>query len=266
MHSLSSDYEKEEALYLLSELRTAFAFDRALSGFDMDEETALRLLRDMNDEILNEQEREQKNRLIVALANIIEFATCEEYQMMNDIENVDPDINLGTDWWDSTDMDFMEPYLAINQKYNETYADVEDGDIEYSMAMAAAWIKWDKDTVITYMTQDDDRVRPWHHVLHGFSAHKDEFPAWLIPPIEWACRCYLISDAGFNARGNFSQIKAKVANIEKPKELDGVFKESVCKCGRIFSEEHPYFQVKEGDKPMLDRIVGRLRNKYYGME
>ena len=61
---------------------------------------------------------------------------------------------------------------------------------------------------------------------------------------------------------DIKNIQAKAP--KKPKELDGVFSESVCKCGRIFSKSHPYFDVDKADKTMLKRLVKNIREKYYG--
>ena len=73
-----------------------------------------------------------------------------------------------------------------------------------------------------------------------------------------------------SAKTDLSSIKADFVRLnsgllpEKPAELNGIFKESICKCGRIFSEEHPYFEVDADDEDMLTRFVERLRKKYYG--
>ena len=254
---------REEALYQLAELRTEIAVNRALYGFnDMDPEEALELIRETDTDGLSEEDQEKRARLIAAIDNLIEFATCEEYHVYKDVEELGEDYSR-EDWADEDLEDPLSPFLVINKKYNETYANVEDSDIEYCMAMAYAWIKWGNDVTLMYMTQNDERVRPWHYDLQGFTAKKDDFPAWMIPPIEWACRCYLVVEDGVSAKLDLNLL-AKKDVPERPKELDGVFKESVCKCGRIFSDEHPYFQIDDKDEDMLNKIVERLRLKYYG--
>lgn len=253
----------ENALYGLAEQRADEAWEHALTGFDMDYEEALELINSVSVYELTKEQIELQERLIAALDNIIEFSTCEEYQLYQDIQEILPDLDEFPE-----DEEFLEPYLALGAKYNELYADVENGDIEYAAAMAAMWTKLEGDVYMTYMTQNDDRVRPWHMALQGYTAKRSEFPSWMIPPIEWACRCYLVSESGGEYAKNIDIQKVKAAaqeqEPEKPKELDGIFKESLCQCGRIFSDEHPYFEVKESDMEMLTNIVTKLRSKYYG--
>lgn len=255
----------EDALYNLAEQRTQEAWEHALLGFDIDYEEALGLINNIDTQSLTKEQIALRDRLIAALDNLIEFSTCEEYQLYQDADSILPELEE----YPEDDEEFLEPYLALNTKYNDTYADVENGDIEYAAAMAAMWIKLKEDAYMTYMTQNDDRVRPWHMALQGYTAKRSEFPSWMIPPIEWACRCYLVSESGdeYAAKNpELQKIKAAAQTEEpkKPKELDGIFKESLCQCGRIFSDEHPYFEVEESDVDMLTNIVTKLRDKYYG--
>ena len=88
----------------------------------------------------------------------------------------------------------------------------------------------------------------------------------MIPPIEWNCRCFLISsdsaDEVWNKASNLRKVMDKAP--KKPKQIDGVFSESVAKCGRIFSSSHSYFSVKAEDKEFLQSCVERIKSKYYG--
>lgn len=269
IHAMPVPEDREEALYQLAEMRAEIAISKALLGFAVDEDEAIRLIQELEIDDLTDKERDQRDRLIVAINNLINFCICEEYHLYKDISDLGID-NSDEDW-QSDDEEFLEEYLALHKKYNETYADVEDGDIEYAMAVAAWWISLRKGQTLTYMTQNDERVRPWHFALQGFTAPKEDFPSWMIPPIEWACRCFLIvNDDLVSAKTDLSSVKADFVRLnsgllpEKPAELNGIFKESICKCGRIFSEEHPYFEVDADDEDMLTRFVERLRKKYYG--
>lgn len=260
---LGNEVTKEDALEALAELRADFAITHAFSGFEIDPEYALSLLKSKGDENLTQDDKEKRDRLIAAVDNLIEFATCEEYQLYKDVINHDPDFDFETDNFDTDDEELVGEYEELCAKYNKVYAAVENDDIEYAMLIALRWIGYPSSSQLTYWTQNDDRVRPWHFALQGFTARKDEFPSWMIPPIEWGCRCFLLtSDGGLFASSGSRGVKAKVP--QKPKELDDVFSESVATCGRIFGPSHRYFDVDKNDKPMLDRIVRNIRMKYYG--
>lgn len=99
--------------------------------------------------------------------------------------------------------------------------------------------------------------------LQGYAAPRDEFPAWMIPPIEYNCRCFLEILEVPRANAKLSHIKGSAKNVTPPKLLDGVFCESLAKCGRIFSSAHSYFSIKETDKSMLAGFVTRLKEKYH---
>ena len=116
-----------------------------------------------------------------------------------------------------------------------------------------------------YMTQNDDRVRPWHYALQGYTASKDDFQSWMIQTIEWGCRCFLVDTEGDSIinKGNFKDIKDMTAP-KKPSQLNNVFSESVAKCGRIFGKSHHYFQVGEDDKEVLKEFVEQIKAEYYG--
>ena len=149
------DYgDMEERWDLLEEmmaLRAEFAFNHAIKGFGMDFEKALELLRNHNDG-LTKQEKEQRDILVAALDNLVDFAVAEEFQMSDELPD---DIDLD-------DEGLLDECDDIFNKYNVIYADVENSDIEFAMLIAAGWITYRETTVLTYMTQGDNRVRPWH--------------------------------------------------------------------------------------------------------
>ena len=263
LRNIGNDFSEEEALYALAELRTEIAMEYAFDGMKLTKEKALLLLRNLDDYNLTKFEKEQRDRLVAALNNISEFSTCAEYQLFEDAKRLHPNFT-GNDI-DFDDEELMDEYESLCELYNDTYASVEHNDIEYAMAMALAWIGYSDSTYLEYMTQNDDRVRPWHYALQGFTAKKSEFPDWMIPPIEWRCRCFLVTFDGtvYAKSDRLKHVSAKVP--EKPSQLDGVFSESVATCGRIFGKAHRYFKVNADDKEMLKRIVDRIKEKYYAV-
>lgn len=268
MKSLSDKDNKKQALYDLAKLRAQLAITHAFDGFDIETSEALDLLKSSDDDLLTELDKEKRARLVAAVNNLIEFAVCEEYQLTSEIYSTIPDFDFDTEIFnpdDEENEDDRELLIALCRKYNLTYATVENDDIEYAMAIALAWIKYSKDSLLMYMTQNDDRVRPWHYALQGYTAPKDDFPSWMIPPIEWGCRCFLVDTEGDSIinKGNFKDIKDMTAP-KKPSQLNNVFSESVAKCGRIFGKSHHYFQVGEDDKEVLNEFVEQIKAEYYG--
>ena len=258
--SLRDPDNKKQALLDLARLRAQLAISHAFEGFDIEQDEAIRLINQTGD--LSELDEEKKKRLIAAINNLIEFSVCEEYQLMTNIYKTLPDFDFDSDEFDADNEEAMEPLEELNKKYNLIYAGVENMDIEYAMMIALAWISSGKEATLTYMTQNDDRVRPWHFALQGFSAKKDDFPSWMIPPIEWGCRCFLVDSNGDSVINQLDlHVFAKAP--KKPKQIDDVFSESVAKCGRIFSKSHSYFKVGDKDKDALKEMVELIKQDYY---
>ena len=258
--SLRDPDNKKQALLDLARLRAQLAISHAFEGFDIEQDEAIRLINQTGD--LSELDEEKKKRLIAAINNLIEFSVCEEYQLMTNIYKTLPDFDFDSDEFDTDDEEVMEPLEELNKKYNLIYAGVENMDIEYAMMIALAWVSSGKEATLTYMTQNDDRVRPWHFALQGFSAKKDDFPSWMIPPIEWGCRCFLVDSNGDSVINQLDlHVFAKAP--KKPKQIDDVFSESVAKCGRIFSKSHSYFKVGDKDKDALKEMVELIKQDYY---
>ena len=245
---------REDLLVEMMNLRAEFAFNHAIKGFGLDFDTAMELLRNHNDD-LTQLEKDQRDVLLAALDNLVDFAVAQEFQMSEDVEDISEE-------FDPDDPKYLEECYGICERYNNTYANVENGDIEYALGIAAAWIRISGDTVLTYMTQGDERVRPWHLALEGLSYRKYEFPDWLIPPIEHACRCYLVEESAdiFNKAG-VQDVEAKKI-IDMPDFVNPVFRESVAKCGRIFSSAHSYFKVPKKEKKRLKTIAQKIKDKW----
>ena len=232
-------------------LRSEFAINHAIRGFGMDFERALELLRNHNDGLSN-LENEQRKVLVAAIDNLVDFAVAEQYQMAYNLpEEIDLDDN-----------ECVEECDNVFKRYNGIYAKIENEDIKYAMAIASMWIRCSSDTVITYMTQGDNRVRPWHLTLEGTSYRKSEFPAWLIPPIEHGCRCFLVEESldMFN-QSDIASVENK-APLKMPEFVSPVFTESVATGGRIFSDAHSYFTIKKKDKKKLSAIAKRIKKKW----
>lgn len=252
---VSKGMEPEDAFEELVSLRAEFGIRHAFAGFGMEWDEALALIR--SKEGLSELDRTRRDILVAAVDNIVDFATAEEYQMVAELSDFEESEQ------EDDDEDFteeqMELWLSICAKYNERYAHVENLDIEYAMMIAATMALYPSSTTLMYMTMGDERVRPWHLQFEGFTAPKSEFPAWLIPPIEHQCRCYLIAD-------NHDISVDQVQNSKMPEMPDWfnrTFKESVALGGRIFSDEHPYFEIDAAHMSRLTSISQKIKLLYF---
>lgn len=268
LKNIHSD-SREEALSALMELRADLAIHHAFRGFNIDEQDALQLLKNLSDDTLTQQDKDKRDRLIAAVNNLIDFAVCEEYQVAQKADELYEERQDDSDeeeyYIDFNDPDDVNDYYGICALYNDTYAAVENGDIEYAMGVALQWISYNADEYLTYWTMNDAKVRPWHLALQGYTARRDEFPSWMIPPIEWNCRCFLIPAASADdvwGKGNgLRQVMDKVP--VKPPQIGDTFSESVATCGRIFGPSHPYFKVDAKDKEFLHNCVKTIKSKYY---
>lgn len=251
------DGNAEESLYALCELKTELAFKHVLDGLGVDYDEAVILLQSANDDNLTQYDKDLRDRLTAAIQNLIDFSVCEEYQLYDEAIEM-----LGDGELDFNSDDYEE-LLAICEKYNDTYAAIENSDIEYAGKIAAMWIRMSANDYVVYWTQNDAKVRPWHMALQGYAAPRDEFPSWMIPPIEYNCRCFLEILEVASVNGKLRQFKGAVKDIEKPQKINDVYSESLAKCGRIFGPSHNYFTIKEGDREMLQGFVTKLKEKYY---
>ena len=211
-----------------------------MRGLALDFDEALSILRNHNN-FTTERERQQHEILVAAIDNLIDFAASEEITMISELP-------------DEVDEECLLDYETICEQYNLTYAEAENEQVLFAAKMAAWWMAVNAESVITYMTQGDERVRPWHLSLEGVSYRKSEFPAELIPPIEWGCRCYLIANG-------FAAVRASLSIDKCRSMVDPVFRESLATGGRIFTDAHRYFDVPLPE--FAQKIVKRLKSKFY---
>lgn len=246
--STSEDMTREEIFIELMQLRSEQAFKHACNGFGIGYEDALDIIKKYED--LTDEEKAKKEVLLAAFNNIIEFSVAEEIQMYNEIEEE----GLFDEFDEDSD---LEDIIAIFSKYNNRYTGIENMDIEYAMAVAATLYLTSNTTVLTYMTQGDERVRPWHLQFEGYSAVKGKFPGWLVPPIEHGCRCYLVEDSFSNTFGKISAQQT----LDIPDWFNMTFCECVAFGGRIFSEHHPYFNMNREYRDLFDKAIETIKNQ-----
>ena len=95
---------------------------------------------------------------------------------------------------------------------------------------------------LKYKTQDDDKVRKSHALLHNVSKHIDD-PFWdeFYPPNGWNCRCYTLQTAGQGT-------KTEPDRLPDDKEVPQIFRRNAGKSGVVFEKDHPYYEgIPKGD-------------------
>lgn len=240
VYNYENSAERLDALEDIISLRASFLIDRVIIGLNIDFDRALEILHNKNNFTSTHEEME-RDTLVAAIDNIVDFAAAQEVSMMNEMP-------------DELDLAFMEEYEAICGKYNDTYAEAENGQVLHAATIAAWWIGTSEETIITFMTQGDERVRAWHLSFDGLSYSKSEFPPELIPPIDWGCRCYLMT-AGFGS------VYGSLLKPDFKEKVNPVFCESLATGGRIFSLAHPYFSATIS--PEVEVIKQRIKQKFY---
>lgn len=251
-----TEHEGEwESLEDLMAARADIAIRRAFDGFGISYDEAIELIR--NADGLDNEQLTQRSIILAAIDNLIDFSVAEEYQMADDMAELKQTLSE-EEMEEMEDEDWLDFYMPVFSKFNDRYMRTENQDTEYSMIVAAYLSVLKNETVLMYMTMGDERVRPWHLQYEGFTAPKSQFPAWLIPPIEHQCRCFLVEDTA----SMIDSIVASSSIPEMPKWFNRTFKESVALGGRIFSDEHPYFQVDERNVGRFNVIAQRIKEKY----
>lgn len=239
VYNYENNAERLEVFDDIVSLRASFLIDRALTGLRIDFDRALEILQSKNIS-LTQREGLERDTLVAAIDNLIDFAAAEEFTMMQELP-------------DTLSLAEMETYELVCRKYNETYAETENAQVFHSATIAAWWMGVSMDSIITFNTQNDERVRAWHQSFDGVSYLKSEFPPELIPPIEWACRCYLTSDG-------YGSVLGSVLKPDFKGKVNPVFAESLATGGRIFSSAHPYF---EHPLPVeIETIKQRIKRKF----
>lgn len=239
VYNFENSAQRLEVFDDIISLRASFLIDRALTGLRIDFDRALEMLQSKNIHI-TEREELERDTLVAAIDNLVDFAAAEEVAMMKELP-------------DTLSFAEMETYELVCQKYNETYAETENAQVLHSATIAAWWMGVSMDNIITFNTQNDERVRAWHQSFDGVSYLKSEFPPELIPPIEWACRCYLTSDG-------YGSVFGSILKPDFKGKINPVFSESLATGGRIFSKAHPYFAISVPAE--VEAIKLRIKRKF----
>ena len=131
--------ERKDMIGDIITLRCSFLVDRALRGLRIDFEQALNILRNHND-FTTERERRQRDILLAAVDNLVDFAAAEETALLEELP-------------EEPRVEEIAAYESLCERYNLTYAARENGQVLFAASMAAWWLTISPESIVTYMTQ-----------------------------------------------------------------------------------------------------------------
>lgn len=150
---------------------------------------------------------------------------------------------------------FRNAVMDAGYLFNNTYLQAENNNVTASAQMAFQWEQLQKTTdYIELSTVGDDRVRPQHAILDGFTAHITD-PVWnkLWPPLDWECRCTAVPGLASNAGKMDGRGLAEKAAMPK------YFQRNVGKTRAAFTDGHPYYKNSYG------KVTEMTAQEVYGM-
>jgi SPP1 gp7 family putative phage head morphogenesis protein len=176
--------------------------------------------------------------------NIYVFSAAKTYQQVRDMSD------LLVTYKDRPDL-FKKEAKKIFQDYNTpkgaNYLSAEYQTAKSSARSAKNWQRIESDKgvleILEYQTVGDSRVRPEHAELDGIKRPVDDsFWNNYYPPNGWRCRCDVLQ----HEEGDITSLKG----FKQPESVPESFMMNSGKDRLIFSEKHPYFKVKRGDKQL----------------
>lgn len=144
-------------------------------------------------------------------------------------------------------VDFRNAVTDAGYTFNLNYLNTEWSTAVSTAQTAAEFSRFGENEPIQISTAGDDKVRPEHQVLDGYTALKSD-PIWvrLCPPFDWFCRCRLIP-------GVASKIDASINKSEllKSAKVPKHFQRNPALSKVVFKDDHPYFANHRGKETEL---------------
>lgn len=155
-----------------------------------------------------------------------------------------------------TFVEFRNAVIDAGYQFNNNWLKTEYETANAATQSAAQWQKFIENGTeyLEYTTVGDDKVRPAHAALNGFTAKVDD-PVWNIiyPPNDWSCRCWVIPGIAQNV---------DLVNPDMTMERENIpplFQKNIGQTKVIFSKDHPYYKAGGANPEELTAV----RN--YGM-
>lgn len=141
--------------------------------------------------------------------------------------------------------------------FNNNYLRAEHQYVVQTAIMAHKWKTLDSE-YLEFSTAGDNHVRASHKLFDKFTALKTD-PIWkrLYTPLDWGCRCIVIPGVAKNVSKEYDSEWAN--KVVDPLVKGTIFDNNAALTGKIFTDKHPYFKVKEtkGINPKLGINIER---------
>lgn len=157
------------------------------------------------------------------------------------------DLMVGDDGKIISRSQYINRVFDEGYRFNKTYLETEYNTAYSSAQTAVEFNDFGDDAAIQISTVGDDRVRPQHQILDGFTALKsDNIWKKLCPPFDFNCRCRLIPGIASNIDGTKKPGLVTRAGISKH------FQRNTATDMVIYKDSHPYFK---GARPTLKELT-----------
>lgn len=190
--------------------------------------------------------------LIRLRTNLLTFVAFKNYNQSAEMMKALIDEKGNIRSWSS----FERAVIALDEKYNRNWLRAEYNTVTAAAQTAAQWADFERSKhlfpYLIYKTQDDNKVRPAHALLHDVAKHIDD-PFWdsYYPPNGWNCRCYILQSR--SDQGYVSEPSAYPDDKSHPP----AFRTNPGKSGKIWNDKHPYFDLL----PDVRNTIMKVRNE-----
>lgn len=145
--------------------------------------------------------------------------------------------------------------MQVMKRHNGLYLRAELDTATQAAQAAESWQEFERRKYLypnlRYETAGDERVRESHRSLDGTVRSVDD-PFWdtYYPPNGWRCRCKVIqTDEAPTGNGS--------VDFDPPKG----FRQNVGKTGKLFGDDHPYFNQATLDAERIQNNAAKLHAK-----
>lgn len=145
--------------------------------------------------------------------------------------------------------------MQVMKRHNGLYLRAELDTATQAAGAAESWQEFERRKYLypnlRYETAGDERVRESHKSLDGIVRSVDD-PFWDVyyPPNGWRCRCKVIQT-------DEAVTGSEPVGFDPPKGFRG----NVGKTGKVFGDDHPYFNFSGLDKERITENAQRIHAK-----